>query len=110
MHIDKIKRGVARYVDNEIIGRMTDSTSRWIAGGVAALAINNLGETAIQYEQNPFVAMLGVMKDGDVDVEAAYQAFAPRMVEKVSFVLPVVGKLTFDRSDLDRLMECIREA
>ena len=110
MHIDKIKRGVARYVDNEIIGRMTDSTSRWVAGGVAALAINNLGETAKQYEQNPLVAMLGVMKDGDVDVEAAYQAFAPRMVEKVSFVLPVVGRLTFDRSDLDRLMECIREA
>ena len=110
MQIDRIKRGVARYIDNEIIGRMTDATSRWIAGGVAALAVDNLGETVKQYEQDPFIAMLGVMKDGDVDLDAVYHAFAPRMVEKVSFTLPVVGKLTFDRADLDRLMECIREA
>lgn len=110
MQIDRIKRGVARYIDNEIIGQMTDAKSRWLAGGVAALAVNNLGETVKQYEQDPFVAMLGVMKDGDVDIDAVYQAFAPRMVEKVSFVLPIVGKLTFDRNDLDRLMECIREA
>lgn len=110
MQIDRIKRGVARYIDNEIIGRMTDTTSRWVTGGIAALAVNNLGETVKQYEKDPFIAMLGVMKEGDVDIDAVYQAFAPRMVEKVSFVLPIVGKLTFDRNDLDKLMECIREA
>ena len=110
MQIDKVKRGVARYVDNEIIGQMTDTKSRWVAGGVAALAINNLGNTVAQYQNDPLIAMLGVVKDGEVDVEAAYEAFAPRMVEKVSFVLPVVGKLTFERADLDKLMQCIREA
>ena len=109
MQIDQIKTGVARYIDNEIISQMTDTKSRWITGGLAALAINNLGETVKRYERDPFVAMLGVMKDGDVDIDAVYQAFAPRMVDKVSFVLPIMGKLTFDRQDLDKLMRYIKE-
>ena len=109
MQIDRIKTGVSRYIDNEIISQMTDSKSRWITGGLAALAINNLGETVKRYEQDPFVEMLGVMQNGDVDVDAVYQAFAPRMVDKVSFSLPVLGKLTFDRQDLDKLMRYIKE-
>ena len=109
MQINQIKTGVSRYIDNEIISQMTDSKSRWITGGLAALAVNNLGETVKHYEQDPFVAMLGVMKDGDVDIDAVYQAFAPRMVDKVSFALPVLGKLTFDRQDLDKLMRYIKE-
>lgn len=109
MQINQIKTGVARYVDNEIISQMTDAKSRWLTGGLAALAINNLGETVSRYEQDPFVSMLGVMQNGEVDVDAVYQAFAPRMVEKVSFELPVLGKLTFDRQDLDKLLRYIKE-
>ena len=44
-----------------------------------------------------------------MDIDAVYQAFAPRMVDKVSFVLPIMGKLTFDRQDLDKLMRYIKE-
>ena len=109
MQIEQIKRGLTRYVDNEIIAQMTDAKNRWITGGVAALAINNLDKTVMQYADNPWMAMLGVVQGSDIDVDALYKAFAPKMVDKVSFELPFIGKLTFDQRDMDKLLQYIKE-
>ena len=108
--IQKIQQGAARFVDNEMVPAFVGA-EKILAGGAAALMIANMENIVQQYAAHPMVAMLGVYKDGDVDVDALYQAFAPRFgKEKIPVKLPLVGTLKVGKAEVDKLYQYIKEA
>ncbi len=113
--IQQVQRGVAAYIDQEMVPRMGDATTRWLVGGAGALLANNLGKTLEANKNNPMLAAFGVFdEEGGIDVDALYHAFASKMTEPVKLDIPVlsriVGKIGLNRNDLDRFVQFIKEA
>lgn len=105
--MDQIKTGVQRYVDYDLTPSLPELTQA-IIGGVVALYLDRAPEILHKLNEDPKVKILGVM-DGDmVDLEALYGAFAPRIQKPITVRLPLIGSMTFDRSEIDKLYSRIR--
>lgn len=108
--IQQLQRGAVRFVDSELVPAFAGA-EKILVGGVAALLIANIENIVKQYAAHPVVAMLGVYKDGDVDVDALYQAFAPRFgAEKIPVNVPIVGTMKVGKAEVDKLYQYIKEA
>ena len=108
--IQQIQQGAARFVDSELVPAFAGA-EKILVGGVAALLIANIENIVKQYATHPVVAMLGVYKDGNVDVDALYQAFAPQFdAEKIPVKVPIVGTMKVGKAEVDKLYQYIKEA
>lgn len=108
--IQKVQQGAARFVDNEMVPAFVGA-EKILVGGAAALLIANMENIVQQLSAHPMVALLGVYKEGDIDVDALYQAFAPRFGnEKIPVKLPMVGTLKVGKAEVDKLYQYIKEA
>lgn len=108
--IQQIQQGAVRFVDNELVPAFAGA-EKILVGGAAALLIANLENIVKQYAANPMVAMLGVYKDGNIDVDAMYQAFAPRFgAEKIPVKIPMVGTVKIGKAEIDKIYQYIKEA
>lgn len=54
--------------------------------------------------------MMHILEDGNIDEDALYNAFAPQIRKPLEFDIPFVGKLSFDRAEVDKLLRYIKEA
>ena len=108
--IQQIQQGAAKFIDNDLVPAFT-GTEKIIVGGAAALLIAISGNLIQQYATHPMIAMLGVYNDGDVNVDALYQAFAPRFgTEKIPVKLPMVGTIKVGKAEIEKLYQYIKEA
>ncbi len=108
--IQQIQRGAVRFVDNELAPAFAGA-EKILVGGAAALLIANMENIVKQYAAHPVAAMLGVYKDGEVDVDALYQAFAPRFgAEKIPVKIPMVGTIKIGKAEVDKIYQYIKEA
>ena len=99
-----------RFIDNELVPAFAGA-EKILVGGAAALMIANMENIVQQYAAHPMVAMLGVYNNGEVNIDALYQAFAPRIgAEKIPVKLPMVGTLKIGKAEIDKLYQYIREA
>ena len=107
--IQQIQQGATRFVDNEMVPAFAGA-EKIVVGGAAALFIANIENIVKQYSTHPVVAMLGVYKDGDIDVDALYQAFAPRFgAEKIPVKIPMIGSIKIGKPEIDKLYQYIKE-
>lgn len=106
---EKVIAGAAMYIEKEILPRLPEMKALAVAGAAALLA-RRAPVLLDELEKNPAVKMLGVIKNGCVDVEALYNAFAPKVVKPVEISLPFIGGLRFDRAEIDKLLRYIQEA
>ncbi len=105
----QVKNGLMRYIDNEILPKMT-GVKRFGLGIYSALAAENLEKTLLQYRSHPAVTMLDVFDEaGNVNIERIYAAAGKYLQtgEKLPLELPLLGTLMLDRNDLDRLYQFI---
>lgn len=107
--IKQIQQGAARFVDSELVPAFAGA-EKIVVGGAAALLIANMENIVMQYSTHPVVSMLGVYKDGDINVDALYQAFAPRFgSEKIPVKIPMVGNVKIGKAEIDKLYQYIKE-
>lgn len=45
-----------------------------------------------------------------VDVDAIYSAFAPKITAPVELPIPMIGSISLDRAEIDKLYRYIKEA
>lgn len=110
--IQQIQTAAARFVDQDIAPAFTGG-ERILVSGAAVLLIANSGKLVAQYATHPMVAALGVVdtQSGEIDVDALYQAFAPKFGnEKIPLKIPVVGTIRIGKAELDRFYQYVKEA
>lgn len=108
--IQQIQQGVVRFVDNDLVPAFSGA-EKILVGGAAALMIANMESIIQQYASHPMVAMLGVYNNGDVNIDALYQAFAPRFgAEKIPVKLPMVGTIKIGKQEIEKIYRYIKEA
>ena len=106
---EKVIAGAAMYIEKEILPRLPEMKALAVAGAAALLARRAPG-LLDEIEKNPAVKALGVIENGMVDMEAVYAAYAPKIIKPMEIDVPFLGRMSFDRAEVDRLMEYIREA
>lgn len=112
VNFDKIKNGLAKYLDNEIIPNLSDKESeRFLAGIVSGIFIKRLDNIANSYLKNPIIQAAGVINNkGELDIDLIYEVAKEQIKTKaLSIDLPVFGKLTFTRDDIETLYKYIIE-
>lgn len=104
--IEKVKAGLARFVDREIAPGLTGWDKVIVAGGLAVM-IKNLPSLIAQY---PILANLGV-GENEVDIDSLYDAASPYVTEKMPVQIPVIGiTLKIGKQELDAVYKYIKEA
>ena len=108
--IDKIEKGVANYLDAELMSQFQgNSVEKVLVGTAASLLIRKSGTIVEGYKDNSVVKMLGIMDDnGDVDVDILAEELK-KNISKEGFVVdvPILGTLTFHKEDVDKLCDYI---
>lgn len=110
--IQQIQKAAARFVDQDIAPAFSGG-ERILVSGAAGLLIANSGKLVAQYAAHPMVAALGVLdtQSGEIDVDALYQAFAPKFGnEKIQLKIPVVGTIRIGKAEVDRFYQYVKEA
>lgn len=109
--VDQIKQGAARYLDEEFTAKLT-GWRKWAIGAGGAMAIENLDGTLTALRENPVINALGVFDaDGNVDLARVYTHLR-REAQKgpVTFTAPVLGPVTINERDVEKLYACITQA
>lgn len=102
---EQVINGLISYADNEVMSKLPTS-GKWVMGtaiGLATTKANNLVETL---KTNTIVQMLGIVDEkGMIDVESLINAMKQSADKygNISVDVPMIGKLTFTSSDVDRL-------
>lgn len=106
---DQVINGIIMYADNEVIG-MLPTSGKWIMGTAIGLASNKAANMVEVLKDNAIVKMLDIVdNDGMIDVDTLISAMknAADKYGKLTVDVPMIGKLTFNSSDIDRLKSYI---
>lgn len=108
--MSQFQNGIARYIDADILPHLT-GFKRIGLGIYAGLAANNVGDLLMKYKEHPAVEVLNLMdSDGNIDVDRLYAVAAPMFAngEKYSVNIPMIGEMSVDRTDLEKLYQYIK--
>ncbi len=102
-NIEKVKRGIAMFVDNEVAPVMPKWKGIAFAAG-AALMMEAKANTLLNH---PMVSMLGVVEGDNVDVDKLYAAVKSKAQGK--WPIEMAG-LRMSEGDFDKLYQYIKGA
>lgn len=110
--IDNIERGLARYIDTDILPNLPRDGIKGVGIGIAAsLLVKRGGNILREYAKNPLLQQLGlVTPDGAVDLEALREAALDNVpAQGVSVDLPLGITLRMNANDVESLYNAIRK-
>lgn len=108
--IEQIERGVASYLDEELMPNLPQNGIQKVMAGTAiSLVIRKSGNIVKELTNQPFVKMLGIMdEEGSVDIDVLKDELKHNITDEGIVVdFPLIGTMTFHRSDVDSLYKHI---
>lgn len=111
VRMDQVQRGIARYLDEEFTAKL-GGWQKWVFGAASAMFLENFSTTAQRVRDNEMVKTFGVFDEaGNVDVEKLYRYFKAQAEKSpVTFTIPLIGPVTMNAQDVDRLYACITQS
>lgn len=108
--IDKVQRGIARYLDTELVPKM-QGKDKWLITGAATLYLARLPEILNTLNTKPAFKILGLISDdGNIDLDAVVNSVRPAARQTpIVFNIPFGGALTFTENDLDIIVRYINQ-
>lgn len=111
--IAKVQQGVAKFVDAEIIPRLS-VVEKLVVGGGAGLITSKLPEVLGKYADNNIFSALALYdaEHGEIDIDALYNAVKPYIgPDPIPVKIPIAGiTLKFTQREIDTLYKYIMEA
>ena len=111
VNIERVQAGVARYLDTEIISKMS-GVNKWLVAAAASAYVSDAPELLRKLnEKKAFAALNLIDEAGNVDIDKVYQHLKPIAAKcSAPITLPVVGTLTFTEQDVDSLYTHIMQS
>ena len=105
----KVLNGVTKYIDTEIVDKIT-GWKKWVIGSGVGIALSNATDVFNQIKNNDFVKMLNVIdKDDKINVEKIYKEMKKQAKKgAITFNVPMIGALTLNEQDVDKIYELIK--
>lgn len=112
MHYSKVIKGLATYIDADILGKLNGSAAKWAAGAAVALALRRADQIYHhQIADNAIVRALGLVDGEDVDVDAIYAELLKQAQQgSATLNVPMLGPVTFTAADVESLYRHIMGA
>lgn len=111
--IAQIQTGVAKFVDAEIIPRLS-VVEKLVVGGGAGLITSKLPEVLSKYADSKMFSALALYdaEHGEIDIDALYNAVKPYIgPDPIPVKVPLAGiTLKFTQREIDTLYKYIMEA
>jgi hypothetical protein len=110
--IESIERGLAKYIDTQIMPAIkTDGIKGFGIGVAASLLVKRGGNLLRTYAQNPMLQQMGlVTADGAVDLDALRDAAKENIpAQGMAIDLPAGISLRITSTDVDDMYRTIRE-
>lgn len=110
--VDKIQRGVSRYLDEQLMSKMK-GLDAWTLPGFATLYLANLPNIIADFASKPAIAYAGIFGvDGTVDIERLINSFKPAARKTPATIkLPISNSpITFTEQDLDLILRYIQQS
>ena len=110
--IECVQRGLARYIDGEVLPNLPRDGAKGFAIGVAAsLLVKRGGNLLRQYAQLPWLQQMGlVTSDGAVDLDAIREAAMTNMpASGLAVDLPMGICLRIHAEDVQKIYECVKK-
>lgn len=106
----QVMSGLAKYVDDEIVSKI-GGWQKWIVGAGIGVALDKGVNIFNELKTNPMVKALEVIDKNDmIDVDALYKSIKKQAQNNpVTFNVPMVGAMTLNESDVDKIYEAIKE-
>ena len=106
---NKVINGVAKYIDTEIVDKIT-GWQKWIVGGGVGIALSNATNVFNQLKNNEFIKMLGIIDKNDkIDVDKIYKEIKKQAKKSaITFNAPFLGAITLNENDVDKIYELIK--
>lgn len=110
--IEKVQRGIAAYMEQEIIARLPEgSLGKAAAKGATFVFLARSKQALDTFAQNPVAKAFGLADTGELDVDMACDAAKEAIGDGgLTVTLPVLGSLTFYPADIDTLKRMIVSA
>lgn len=108
--LDKVLDGIAKYIDDEMYSRMNDF-QEFAARVLVGRVLENSEEIQDSLINNGYIRTFGIIdSDGMVDVEGLASDIKREISRKgkITFTIPMFGKMTFVPSDVDELYQRIK--
>lgn len=109
----QVQRGIAAYMDNEVMPLIDDSSWKKVMVGTAiSLGIKRADAYLPLLQANPIIKTLDLVdEEGAIDVDT----LAPEIKNNISqdgmkIDIPVLGTMTFRPGDVDKLLQYIKRA
>ena len=108
--VRQIQQGFVNFGDREVAVAF-DGWQKAIVGGCAGLLAANFPKTVATYSSHPLVAAMGIMDGDNINIDALYDAFVPKLNgSKIPIVIPKIGTIKLGKEEIDILMRYIKEA
>ena len=110
VEIARIERGIARYLDAELVPKFPEHSWKQFGVGMVSGLIAKRGGMVIEaYRQHPVAVAFGLVDgSGCIDVDILRQLAKERIPDMgLPVEVPLLGKVTVYRVDVDKLYEYI---
>lgn len=106
--IGKVQNGVSAYIESEFLNKL-GGWQKWVFGAAAAMLLSDATKIVDKIKDNEIVKIMGVIDaDGAVDVEKLYRYFKQQAQKgSITFDAPILGAVTMNESDVDKLYSFI---
>jgi hypothetical protein len=110
VRIQAIQNGTLKFIDNELLPKM-QGWKKWTFGAAASLWLSNLPNVFQKVKELSFVGSLGIIDEsGMINIEKLYAEFYKQAERTpVTFDIPVIGQITLDKTDVEKLYAYIKE-
>lgn len=111
VNIGQIQRGAAEYVDQEIISKITD-WRKWVIGAGFSLYLSKSTDIFNALKTMPAIKQLGIIDENDmIDLDLLYNEMKKQAAKgPVTFDIPMIGAMTMNDTDVDKLYAAITRA
>lgn len=106
----QIKRGLANFVDNEVLNKIPGGTlKKTLIGTFTGMYLNNINKMFSNVSTSPFVAALGIIdENGNVDIDTLMEEINKNVPEDgLKIDIDVLGfhlgDMRFHKRDLEQL-------
>ena len=108
---DKVIKGVMNYIDNEILIKI-NGWQKWVVGSGAGMLMNNTSELFNSLKNNELIKILNIIDaDNNVNVLKLYEEIKKQAQKgPVDVNIPMIGTLTLNESDVDKIYSYIKTA
>lgn len=111
--IEQVQRGVVKFIDMEVIPRLS-TMEKLVVGSGGALIAAKLPVVIARHADNKLVSALGLYdaENSEIDLDALYNAMKPYIAaDPIPVKIPLAGiTLKFTQREIDALYQLIKEA